>query len=62
MGELVVIRNGQLIRHFLHQESDEWNDEQRLDIGTLGFETDKPLKSWGDVWVYVEDDRWLGEA
>jgi hypothetical protein len=56
MGELIFCRDGQLVRHLL---IDAENPDQDLDLGRLPSEESTPLKSWGDIWGYVEDWKWM---
>lgn len=60
MGELVIIRNRELVRHFLHHESEDGNEY--VNVGKLKTEATTPLKSWTDVWAFVDDCRWISET
>jgi hypothetical protein len=56
MGELVFCRDGQLVRHLL---IDAENPDQNVDLGRLPSEEAAPLRSWGDIWGYVDDQKWI---
>ena len=52
-GELIVIRDGQVLREFLACKDEP---EVNVDRGRLETETATPIKSWIDVASFVDDD------
>lgn len=52
-GELIVLRDGQVIREF--REAAEAPDEN-TDRGRLDFEADNPISDWVDVASFVDED------
>jgi hypothetical protein len=56
MGEIVFCRDQRLVRHLL---IDDENPDECVDLGTLPSEALKPLKTWDDVWGFVDDWTWM---
>ncbi len=54
-GEILFIQSGRLVRHLV---LDELNQDIQVNIGQFNIERTKPLKSWSDVWGFVDESRW----
>ncbi|GCD10057.1 hypothetical protein Ctaglu_16800 [Clostridium tagluense] len=52
-GELIIIRNGKILREFMDMPDDP---ELNIDMGKLEKEEEKPIHSWVDVASYVDED------
>lgn len=53
-GQLIVIKNGKLIRDFLY---DEQQPQDNVNFGKLEYETDSPINTWIDVASFVDEDE-----
>jgi hypothetical protein len=53
-AELLIVHQGQLVRHIIRDEEDPSAD---TNVGRLPEETGKPFEDWTDVTVWVEEDE-----
>ncbi len=53
-GQLIVIKNGKLIRDFLY---DEQQTQDNVNFGNLEYETDSPINNWIDAASFVDKDE-----
>jgi hypothetical protein len=58
-GQLIVVRDGRVVREFLHDEQDPSQDVNR---GRLELERTEPIDSWLDAARFVDGDALADDA
>ncbi len=53
-GQLIVVRDGQVVREFLEDLQDPHDD---VNVGRLDFEEKSPIEDWTDAALFVDEDE-----